>query len=227
MKKSILFLIMIIMSSVTLVLGLPSLNGPTGLISMPTAEILTYKEYNAAYDYQFDLDESDESLYYYKVNVGALENTELGFVGGSSPDEGVFLNFKWNLSSDTGRFPLKMALGFENITAKTESDFYIVASKRLSTDVGVHGGFKALFNDNIDVSFMTGLDYSYSEKLLFMSDLTSQDDNLYYINAGVVYQVFVSEDLQNVYARVSLENLLRNSGKNSYLNIGLSYTTLF
>ena len=41
MKKSILFLIMIIMSSVTLVLGLPSLNGPTGLISMPTAEILT------------------------------------------------------------------------------------------------------------------------------------------------------------------------------------------
>ena len=227
MKKSILFLILLVISNITLLHALPSLGGSTGLIKMPTAEILTYKEYNAAYDYQVNLDESDDSLFYYKFNVGALENAELGFVGGSSPEEGVFLNFKWNLSSNSGRFPLKMALGFENITAKSESDFYIVASKRLSTDLGIHGGFKALFNTNIDVSFMTGIDYSYSEKLLFMSDLTSQENSLYYINAGVVYQLYVSDDLQNVYVRISLENLLRNTGEDSYLNVGLSYTTLF
>lgn len=214
--KSILFFYILLCTSL---IALPTVTGPTGLITLPTAEILNYKQYNSAFDYQQD-------LYSYKVNVGALENTELGFVGGSEPDEGVFLNFKWSLSANTGRFPLKMAIGFENITSSTQSDFYIVSSKKLAANLGVHGGFKALFSNSVEISFMTGLDYARNDNLIFMADFNSLENNLYYVNMGVAYNIFNSEVGNNLYLKGTLENLLRNKGKDTFFNIGIAYTSI-
>ncbi len=206
--------------------ALPNITGSTGLVSMPTAEILNYKEYNLAIDYNLNLDDNDGSQYFYKINVGALDNMELGFVGGTNPSEGVFLNFKWSLSSNTGRFPLKMAIGFENLTSNNESDFYIVSSKKIRSDLGIHGGFKALFNDKVDVGFMAGTDYVYSESLIFLGDLTNTGDNYYTINISGLYKLMLGESTDNIYIRGSIQNLLRSGNNDSYFNLGICYLNI-
>ena len=229
MPKFRYFLSLFILLPTLAMAQLPTMYGPTGLITMPTAEILNYKQFNGAFDYQLNLDDTGLSKSFYKFNVGALDNTELGFVGGSEPDEGVFLNFKWGLTSNSGRFPLKMAIGFQNLTSEKQSDFYIVTSKRLATDLGIHGGFKALFADDIDVSFMTGVDYSYSEKISFLSDLSSFEDNLYLVNISSVYKLLHSDINGDLYLKASVQNLFNNAVDGSnlrYLNIGLCYSNV-
>ena len=203
--------------------ALPNITGSTGLVSMPTAEILNYKEYNLAIDYNLNLDDNDGSQYFYKINVGALDNMELGFVGGTNPSEGVFLNFKWSLSSNTGRFPLKMAIGFENLTSNNESDFYIVSSKKLRSDLGLHAGFKALFKDEVEVGFMTGLDYAYSESLLIFSDITNTGNSYYTFNASSLYKLSLGDSTDNIYLRASIQNLFRSGDKDTYFNLGICY----
>ena len=224
MKRYLVLLLLPLLS--TLTYAVPTISGPSGLITMPSAEILHYKEYNIAYDYLYNLD-SNDSKNYYKMNVGGLENTEFGFVGGSEPDEGVFLNFKWSLSSNSGRFPLLMAVGFEKLTSEKKSDFYIVTSKKIRADLGFHGGFKAVFNTEIDVSLMAGFDYAYTNNLIILTDITSKQNNKYYINSGVLFRLFQMKTIDNLYFKSSLTNILRNTDEDSYLNIGICYSNLF
>tara|TARA_B100001989_G_C24538783_1_gene466235 strand:- start:826 stop:1515 length:690 start_codon:yes stop_codon:yes gene_type:complete len=227
--KILNYILTIILIGHSIVFALPTVSGPTGLVTMPTAEILNYKEHNSAIDYQLNTDDSGSSKSFYKVNVGALENTEIGFVGGSEPDEGVFLNFKWSLTSTAERFPLRMAVGFENITSQTQSNFYLVTSKRLTADIGVHGGFKALFSDNIDVAFMAGANYAYNEKLAFIGDLNSFSESIYYVNLGSFYKLYDSSINGDFYIKSSIENIFNNGGGNAnprYINIGLCYSKI-
>ncbi|RAP28003.1 hypothetical protein DID78_05525 [Candidatus Marinamargulisbacteria bacterium SCGC AG-343-D04] len=223
MKKYILLLLILVSQRI---IANPTISGPTGLVTMPSAEILKYKEYNLGFDYSFNLDDSKNSKNYYKMNVGALENTEFGFVGGSEPDEGVFLNFKWSLSSNSGRFPLLMAVGFEKLTSEEQSDFYIVTSKKIRADLGVHGGFKALFSNDIDISLMTGIDYSYNDQLIILGDITSRQNNKYYINTGILFKIFKITTIDNLYLKTSITNILRNQDEDSFLNIGFCYTNV-
>ncbi len=225
MLKKSCFIFFVFLISCSHIYSLPNLTGTTGLISMPTAEILDYKQYNSAIDYQLNLENNNKSKYFYKINIGALENTELGLVGGSEPDEGVFLNFKWSLSSNSARFPLKMAVGFDNITARKKTNFYIVTSKKIRSDLGIHAGFKALFNNKISASLITGIDYSHTENIIFMADLSSKNDNYYLINSGVLFKPTI-QGIENLYIRGSIENFLRNAHEDSYLNIGFCFIHL-
>ena len=226
MKPLFMLFFIAILSLNHLSFALPNITGSTGLVNMPTAEILNYKEYNLGIDYNLNLDDNDGSQYFYKLNVGALDNMELGFVGGTNPAEGVFLNFKWSLSSNTGRFPLKMAIGFENLTSSDESDFYIVTSKKIRSDLGIHGGFKALFNEQVEVGFMAGTDYAYSESLIFLGDLTNKGNNYYTINVSGLYKLMLGESTDNIYLRGSIQNLLRSGNNNSYFNLGICYLNI-
>lgn len=223
MFKRIAFFLLLLSNSL---FSLPTISGPTGLVTIPTAEILNYKEYNVGFDYLFNLDDSKNSKHYYKINVGALENTEFGFVGGSEPDEGVFLNFKWSLSSNSGRFPLLMAVGFEKLTSEKQSDFYIVSSKKIRSDLGIHGGFKAMFGESLNVSLMAGLDYAYNEQFIILGDIISNNDSQYYVNSGILFKIFKITTIDNLYLKASVTNLLRNYGQNSFLNLGFCYTNV-
>jgi len=205
-------------------MALPTINGPTGLVTMPTAEVMEYKESMVAFDYQSNISDSNANQSFYKMNVGALENTEFGFVGGSRPEEGVFLNFKWAMSSNAERFPLKMAVGFENLTSNQRSDFYIVTSKKLRVDIGFHAGFKALFADELGLSFMVGTDYSYSDDLVVMADFSSFQGGNYYLNVGANYKLMELTSIDNLYFRLSAENILHNVGQDTYVNVGFAYT---
>ena len=223
MHTLITLIIMVSLSLFSTASALPNSSGATGLVTMPTADILKYKEYNIAFDYNFNLDDKTNSEYYYKFNVGALDNMELGFIGGTNPNEGVFLNLKWSLSANTGRFPLQMAVGLEKLTSQNQSDFYIVTSKKLRSDLGFHGGFKAIFDKQVQVGFMAGVDYSYSDSIFFLGDLSTSGDNIYSVNLSAFYKILFGESIDNIYLRGSIQNLLRSGPSNSYFNLGICY----
>ncbi len=138
----------------------PTITGATGLIKMPTADVLGPKEFNVAVDYVFDGTSAStgtlsdiQGTWQYKANLGSFmghtKGLELGFVGRTEKDtnrfkEGVFINLKYSLASSDDPDALKLALGVENLTSLAESDAYMVASKYWRGGAGVH--FGAMFD---------------------------------------------------------------------------------
>ena len=166
----------------------PTLYGPTGLITVPTAEALRYKECNVAFDYMIGSKPSYDN-WVYKMNLGTFQNWELGMVGGKVPTEGMFLNVKYYLMSDSARFPLSIALGCENLSSLSNSTFYMVASKKFRADIGAHLGFKAIFDaKQVKPIIMGGCNYVYNDKIEVMADVNSNGD-IYMANVGAHYYV--------------------------------------
>jgi hypothetical protein len=127
----------------------PSIIGPTGLVRIPNADVLPYKNYNIGLDYGTDPSNNRESMYY-KVNLGTFRNMEMGIVGQMDPDtkkvkEGVFINMKLSLATDDQPYPLKLAIGVENLTSYTQNDVYMVATKYFQQGPKLTFGFMGDF----------------------------------------------------------------------------------
>ena len=171
----------------TIQAAVPSLSGPSGLVTIPTAESLKYKQINAGYDSVMGNDSAQDD-WSYKVNLGAYENWEVGIVGGRVPSEGVFLNLKYHLMSDNQQLPLSIAIGSENISSSTRSTIYMVASKYFREDFGTHLGFKAIFSDEVLPMFMGGVNYMVSDELEVLGDVDG-DGYDYTFNIGARYYI--------------------------------------
>ena len=165
--------------------------GPTGLVTVPTAESLRYKEFYVGFDYLIaDKEENDE--WYYKANLGTFENVEIGVVGGSQPSEGMYLNLKYYLMSNTSRLPLSIAVGMENISSQDNTGFYMVASKKLRVDWGAHLGFKAIIeSETVTPTIMGGTNYILNDQLELMVD-ASGDSSVYTLNGGINFYILPS-----------------------------------
>jgi len=200
------------------VLATPSIGGHTGLIKMPTAEALPYKKTNFGIDYMTSNgeDSSDDNDYFYKVNLGALENLEIGFVGGTQPDEGVFINAKYFLLSNNEELPMSIALGVENLGAKNDTGAYLVASKRFKGDILGHFGFIARFAESLDASVMLGAEYLFDDKLVFLGDVVGNND-LYEVNLGLRY-FFKSEFAMHL----SIVDIGQTHSDETIITLGLS-----
>ena len=195
----------------------PSISGATGLISIPTAESLKYKEFNIAFDHLWGLANSEQDKYFYKLNLGSFQNWEVGVVGGTTPDEGMFLKLKYYLISDDSELPLSIALGSQNISSKSETDIYMIASKKLRSDLGIHFGFKAIFNESkIKPSIMSGINFIINEQIEFLGDING-NGNTYYGNFGIIYHI-------NDYfgARAYIIDITDQIG--SQLSLGITYS---
>ncbi len=165
-----------------------SIYGPTGLIAIPTAEALKYKEVTVGYDYVLGANPALDD-WIYKLNIGTFQNWEIGIVGGRQPSEGVFVNAKYHLMSDTTRFPMMIAIGVENLASATRTDLYMVASKRFKGGFGAHLGFKANFNrTSVSPSVMAGFEYLFSNQLSVLADINGQDTS-YFLNSGLYYEL--------------------------------------
>lgn len=194
----------------------PTINGPTGLVTMPTAEALKYKEFNLSYDYLFAKDVANDS-WSYKANLGTFKNWELGVVGGSAPKEGMFLNAKYYLMSDESRFPVMVAVGIQNISSNDLTDVYMVASKQFQGGLGAHFGFKATFANSIDPSLMFGLDYAINDVLSVLGDVGGTDKH-YALNLGTDFSL-----TPDVALRGSLLDVTNNSIEGFRWGIGIAY----
>ncbi|NQY74852.1 MAG: hypothetical protein HRT90_08840 [Candidatus Margulisbacteria bacterium] len=186
MIKRVAFLILCSTIFSVSTFGAATINGPTGLIEVPTAESLKYKEYNIVVDYNLSSDNSDVSALFYKANLGTFRGWELGIVGGEVPSEGVFVNAKYYLMSDNSQYPLSLALGMENLTSAALTNFYLVGTKLFSNGIHGHMGFKAHLSGDLDASVMGGLEYFLDDQLSLLSDING-DRRIYKVNAGLRY----------------------------------------
>ena len=212
--KKLLFIFFFLIQ--TFIFADASLNGPSGLVTMPTAQSLHYKEFNISYDYFGNIDKSENNLWRYSVNLGTFENLEIGVVGGEVPEEGVFLNVKYFISEGSERLPLTFATGFENLTAKADSAFYIVVSKTLQSDFHIHGGFKTIFGEELDPMAMFGLNYQFNEKIEFLGDLNGEEQT-YFVNIGAKYQLS-----DNFNIRFNIVDLFQIGEEGRFITLGLS-----
>jgi len=210
---------LILLSSMALwatgLLAAPTINGPTGLIVVPTAESLQYKEMNVGLDYKLS---NGTQQHFFKFNFGEFKGVELGVVGGSVPTEGVFVNAKYYLMSDNTRFPLSIAIGAENLGAKNSTGVYMVASKKFQGGVSGHFGFYAGFDESsdLDPSIMGGAEWVLDNRIALLADVIGKRRK-YTLNTGLRFYIY--PDLQ---FRASILDIGNNLDENFY-TLGLSY----
>lgn len=194
-----------------------SFYGPTGLVTIPTAEAVKYKEYEFSYDYALAKNPKND-LWKYKYNLGMFKKVEVGIVGGNVPEEGMFLNLKYYLTATEERLPLSLALGLKNLSSKDDSSLYMVASKKVRRDFTAHFGFEALFNEEkVTPVMMGGIEYMLDKNLRLMSDVNADTEN-YYLNAGVEY--FLTKRLTIKVGALDLTNI---NPEETLFTIGFSY----
>jgi hypothetical protein len=204
----------------TLVAAAPTIYGPTGLITMPTAEAVQYKEFSFGLDYLSISGPPKDESWFYKMNVGTYKNWELGIVGGKVPTEGVFVNVKYYLTTEAERFPIALAVGFQNLFSKERTDLYMVASKRFPSAWSGHLGFKANFGrSKVQPSVMGGLEYALSEHVSTLGDITSDGDQ-YSVNAGLRIVL-----IQNTLLNLAVTNIGQSTGPGTAMVVGFSYST--
>ncbi|MEK7375998.1 MAG: hypothetical protein AABZ57_02355, partial [Candidatus Margulisiibacteriota bacterium] len=163
MKKTLLagFVCVILLSTASFAAQGASLTGLTGLIRMPSGDVIKSKDWNVGVDYIFDNTSANSittgsdlrGSWSYKANFGADmgrdKGLELGFAGRTEKvtnrfKEGVFINLKYAMASSDDRDALHMAIGVENLTSSAESDVFMVASKYFDSGLGLH--FGAMFD---------------------------------------------------------------------------------
>lgn len=173
----------------------PALNGPTGLIRLPSADVIPYKNFNLGADYGTTMASSGasaESNVYYKMNLGTFHGVELGIVGGTEKNsnklrEGVFVNMKLSLSTGDEPYPLLLALGLENLFSYTQTDVYMVATKYFKQGPKLTFGFMADFpNNKFRPLGIAGVELPMADTFFLMSDLMA-GESLFQVNAGLKF----------------------------------------
>ncbi|MFA4843715.1 MAG: hypothetical protein WC632_02040 [Candidatus Margulisiibacteriota bacterium] len=171
----------------------PALNGPTGLIRIPSADCIPYKNFNIGADYGTTISSggttSTEGVVSYKLNLGTFHGVELGIVGGTEKTssklrEGVFVNMKLSLSTGDDPYPLLLALGVENLFSYTQTDVYMVATKYLQQGPKLTFGFQADFpNYKFRPLGIAGVELATGDNLFLAADLMA-GETLFQVNAG-------------------------------------------
>jgi len=220
----------------------PTITGSTGLIKMPTGDVLSSKDWNMGLDYVFDAPAattpglSDLSgTWVYKMNVGSFVGTtkglELGFVGRTEKTtsrlkEGVFINMKYSLASSDDPDALHLAIGVENLTSSSESDAYMVASKYFTNGVGIH--FGAMFDfpstSKMRTLAMLGTNIPVGSPDLSVMAEAFSGESIFQLDAGLRYCLGKNYALLLRGMNVTNSDTSRNS--RSY-SLGISANNLF
>ncbi|MFA6430798.1 MAG: hypothetical protein WCV91_00220 [Candidatus Margulisiibacteriota bacterium] len=171
----------------------PCLNGSTGLIRIPDASVVPYKNFNFGADMGTTFisgSATSETAINYKMNLGAFHGLELGIVGGTEQNsgkmrEGVFVNMKLSLASGEETYPLLLALGVENLFSYTKTDVYMVATKYFKQGPKATFGFMADFpNNKFRPMGIAGIELPTSENLFIDADMMA-GETLFQVNAGI------------------------------------------
>ncbi len=201
--------------------AMPSLDGPTGLLTIPTAESLQFMEVNIGADYLWSQSKAGEA-WKIKANVGTFKNLELGVVGGTVPTEGAFLNIKYFLMADAQRYPLSLAVGVQNLFSHSRTELYMVASKSFPYPIRLHLGFKAaLTNADIIPYVMGGVEYFMSHPVSAVVDFTG-GNKLYKFNAGIRWTV-----MDDLAVQIAFLDLGRTDQNGASSTIGASFSRPF
>lgn len=174
----------------------PALSGATGLIRIPSANVIPYKNFNVAFDYGAVIPSGSsspaQSIVNYKMNLGTFHNVEVGIVGGTDPTtnklrEGVFVNMKLSLASGDEPYPLLLAIGTENLFSYTQTDVYMVATKYFKQGPKATFGFMADFpNYRFRPLGIAGIESALGDTLFVLADVLA-GETLFQVDAGLRY----------------------------------------
>lgn len=136
MKKTILAAAVVLLAAAP-AYAAPSINGSTGLINTPTADVLQEGQFSLGY---YHLKEGGVGTF----NLNLAKNLELGVAGfrydsDVSKDNDTLVNFKYSLLSETVLTP-GLAVGVEDIGNDVKRTHYAAASKALPFGFRIHAG---------------------------------------------------------------------------------------
>jgi len=190
MKK---FLIVFLLITAAVLAHGRNINGSSGYLSMPTAEALAYKEYNAGISAFIVNDDDKEprpySLNYWKYNLGLgwSDWMELS-LSGRGEREGLFLNAKIAKPLSEADKTLLVAAGIENLSSMgTFQDYpglYMVMTKKFVGNHSASLGFMCRsIGREMPTSMMFGVEFYANESLSLLGDFVSYNDTLpYYVS---------------------------------------------
>ncbi|MFH1683600.1 MAG: hypothetical protein ABIA67_01825, partial [Candidatus Margulisiibacteriota bacterium] len=170
----------------------PAINGPSGVVRIPSADVIPYKNFTISSDFGASYVPgfaSSESAVFYKMNLGTFHGVELGIVGGTEDNsgtlrEGVFVNMKLSLSTGEDPYPMLLAIGVENLFSYTQTDVYMVATKYLKQGPRLTFGFMADFPEQkFRPLGMAGIEVPLGNTFFLTSDLLA-GETLFQLNAG-------------------------------------------
>jgi hypothetical protein len=171
----------------------PALNGPSGIVRIPSADVIPYKNFNLGADFGARIHpafSSGEATITYKMNLGTFHGVELGIVGGTEKDsselrEGVFVNMKLSLSTEEEPYPLRLAIGIENLFSHTQTDVYMVATKYFQQGPRLTFGFMADFPDQkFRPLGLCGIEVPVGSDVFFVAADLLAGETLTQVNAG-------------------------------------------
>ncbi len=193
--------------------AVPSMKGTNGLVNMPAASAVKYKEFDVGYNWQSA--SSNNQISYYFANLGIFDGVELGVIGNST-HEGSFINLKYYMLSDNSEYPLGLAVGVTGLTSYTQTELYMVLSKAFPNKLAGHFGFKTNVNAvKIKADVMFGLEMFMSDHMTVVADIIGSED-VWCLSGGL--RVKLMEDVTlNGY----LEDVLES--KEAKFTLGLSF----
>jgi hypothetical protein len=192
--------------------SIPSMEGTNGLIHIPIAASVKYKEYDIGANFQ---NSQTTRAGQYFANLGVFEGLELGLIG-STQKEGVFINLKYYVLSDKSDYPLVLAAGVTGLSSYSNTNLFMVLSKSFPNKLAGHFGFRTNLNSpTIKADVMFGLELKMSDELNFVSDIIGSDTSW---NLSTGLRIKLSNDWTlNGY----LEDVLNS--KDSKFTLGCSY----
>lgn len=160
MRKTVFGVLCALIVSTATAFAAPSVNGSTGQINNPSADVLQEGQFSAGY---YHLKDGGAGV----LNVSLLPNLELGVAGFRYDDSSAnktYVNAKLGLLPETILTP-GVAVGVEDIAGERSRSYYAVASKALPFGFRIHAGvgngrfdgtFAALEKTINPVSVLTG-----------------------------------------------------------------------
>jgi hypothetical protein len=210
----------------------PAINGPSGLVRMPSADVIPYKNFNIGADFGANFLpslSSTEAALYYKMNLGTFHGVEIGIVGGTDQitqkiREGVFVNMKLSLSTGEEPYPMLLAIGVENLFSYTQTDVYMVATKYFKQGPKLSFGFMADFPDNkFRPLGMAGIEVPFGDAFYLLTDLLA-GETLFQLDAGIRFYLTPIFSL-SLSALNILDNEVAKDRRSAYL--GFSWANPF
>ncbi|MPL68937.1 hypothetical protein SDC9_14670 [bioreactor metagenome] len=134
MKKLLYGTIFALCLGTATVSAAPSVNGSTGLINTPSADVLQEGDFSLGY---YDLKHDNVGVF----NLGLANRLEIGVAGFhyDKQDNETMLNAKLSLIPEKVLIP-GLAVGIEDATDEKDRSVYAVASKGLPLGFRIHAG---------------------------------------------------------------------------------------
>lgn len=201
--------------------AVPSLRGTNGLINMPAASSIKYKEFDLGFNWELlQTSSSSKHQLHYLANLGIFEGVEMGIVGDTSK-EGSFINIKYFMMSDKSQYPLSLAVGAMNITSHSNTDLYLVMSKKFPNNLAAHFGFKSnILASQIKADVMFGMEMFLSQYVTIIGDIIGEMD-VWNVSAGARIKLF-DDILFNLY----LEDVAGATTSKTTFTFGFTFHSL-